>query len=87
MIKKILNDILKNADDKYSSKKVMIFIAFMTAIFIILLSFFFNDKFKYPLDILLMLFTMSGFTSVVSTVSTGFNKFSDEKKDIENAKE
>lgn len=84
MIKKILNDILKNGDNKYSSKKVMIFIAFITAIFIILLSFLFNNTFKYPLDILLMLFTMSGFTSVVSTVANGFNKFSDEKKEIEN---
>lgn len=90
MIKEIISDTLKNSDNKFSSKKLMVFTAFNTAILIIWIAFFFPDRFKYPLDILLMLFTISGFTSVVSTVSTGVNsfKFNDiEKKDIENAKE
>lgn len=89
MIKEIIDNTLKNNDGKFSSKKMMVFTAFNTAILIIWIAFLFPNNFRFPLDILLMLFTISGFTSVVSTISTGVNtiKFNDvEKKDIENVK-
>ena len=82
LINKVLSDTLKNNDNKFSSKKIMSFGAYNSAMSMIWLAFLFSLRFKTSYDILLLLFGIAGFSSVLSLLATGANKIIDNKAEM-----
>ena len=72
-INKILSDTLKN-NNKFSSKKLMSFGAYNTAMLMIWLAFLFPESFKVFYDILFLLFGIAGFQSILTSATNIVNK-------------
>ncbi len=72
-IKEIVQDTLKNKDDKYSSKKVMACVAYNSAVLMCWIDMLLKPYFSANVEIVIILLSIAGYSSTLTVVSNSKN--------------
>ncbi len=72
-IKELIQDTLKNKDDKFSSKKLMSCVAYNSAVLMCWIDMFFRTWFPANVEIVIILLSISGYASTLTVFSNQKN--------------
>lgn len=72
-IKEIIQDTLKNKDNKYSSKKLMSCVAYNSAVLMCWIDMLLKPYFSANVEIVIILLSIAGYSSTLTVVSNSKN--------------
>ena len=73
-IKELIQDTLKNKDDRFSSKKLMSCVAYNSAVLMCWIDMFFRTYFPANVEIVIILLSIAGYSSTLTIISNKNNK-------------